>query len=151
MNRFHNRRQVPIFSFGFMALLLAGLVLVGCGGDRLSVVPVEGKVLYQGKPLEFGAVTFQPAAGPPASGAIQSDGSFRLSTYGNQDGAVPGMHKVAIVCFDSQRPDAPPPDPSAEPGLGKPLIPRKYLSADTSGLTAEVKSRNEPFEFTLTD
>ncbi len=149
MNQFPSRRQLR--SLWFLALLVAGPILAGCGGDRLTVAPVEGKVMYQGKPLEFGAVIFQPAAGPGASGTIQSDGSFCLSTYGNEDGAVLGTHKVAFSCFDSQRPDAPPPDPNAEPGLGKPLIPQKYLSAETSGLTAEVKSRNEPFEFVLTD
>lgn len=149
MNQFPSRRQLR--SLWFLALLVAGSILAGCGGDRLPVVPVEGKVTYQGKPLEFGAVIFQPAAGPGASGTIQPDGTFRLSTYGNEDGAVLGTHKVAFSCFDSQSPNAPPPDPSKEPGLGKPLIPRKYLSAETSGLTAEVKSRNEPFEFVLTD
>lgn len=149
MNRFRSRRRFPSFWLG--VILLACLAVAGCGGDQLPTAPVQGKVLYQGKPLQFGAVTFQPAAGPPASGAIQPDGTFRLSTYGNNDGAVLGMHKVAVSCFDSQRPDAPPPDPNAEPGLGKPLVPQKYLSADTSGLTAEVKSRNEPFEFQLTD
>ncbi|MDY0168420.1 MAG: hypothetical protein RBS80_17860 [Thermoguttaceae bacterium] len=149
MNRFLDERRSPFPWVG--TVLLVTLAIAGCGGDQLSTAPVQGKVLYQGKPLQFGAVTFQPAAGPPASGAIQSDGTFRLSTYGRNDGAILGTHKVAVSCFDSQRPDAPPPDPNAEPGLGKPLIPQKYLSADTSGLTAEVKSRNEPFEFQLTD
>ncbi len=149
MSRFPSKRKLR--SYWVLGFLVAGSFLAGCGGDRLPVAPVEGKVTYQGKPLEFGAVIFQPAAGPGASGTIQPDGTFRLSTYGNEDGAVVGAHKVAFSCFDSQSPDAPPPDPSKEPGLGKPLIPRKYLSAETSGLTAEVKSRNEPFEFILTD
>lgn len=149
MNRFLDGRRLLSFRLG--VILLAALALAGCGGDRLPTAPVQGKVLYRGRPLEFGAVTFQPAAGPPATGAIQSDGTFRLSTYGRNDGAILGTHKVAISCFESQSPDAPPPDPSAEPGLGTPLIPRKYLSGETSGLTAEVRSRNDPFVFELSD
>ena len=35
-----------------------------------------------------------------------------------------------------------PPDSDAEPRLGKPLVPQKYLSAHTRGLTAEVQARN---------
>ena len=35
---------------------------------------------------------FQPAVGPPANGAIGSDGTFHLTTYG--DGAVLGTHRV---------------------------------------------------------
>ena len=133
--------------------LVAALWLIagGCGGDRLSTAPVEGKVLYRGEPLEFGSVLFQPEAGPPATGTIGADGSFELSTYSNGDGAVIGKHRVSISCFESQGPNAPPPDPDREPGRGKPLVPRKYLRPETSGLTVEVKQDNEPFEFKLTD
>jgi hypothetical protein len=136
-----------------MGLLVAvlGLSLAGCGGGHPATAGVEGKVLYRGKPLEFGAVMFQPAAGPPASGQIQRDGTFRLSTYGSNDGAVLGAHKVSVSCLESQSPTAPPPDPNVEPGLGKPLIPAKYLNPETSGLTAEVKASNTPFLFELTD
>jgi hypothetical protein len=133
-------------------VLVLGLAVSGCGGSgRVAVAPVEGKVLYRGEPLKFGAVTFQPAAGPPATGKIQSDGTFHLSTYGQDDGAAVGKHQVTVTCMESQAPNAPPPDPNKEPGLGKPLIPQKYLSPQTSGLTAEVKDRNEPFVFELRD
>lgn len=134
-------------------LLLAGLWLPvgGCGGNRLSTAPVEGKVFYRDEPLKFGSVLFQPESGPPATGTVGADGSFELSTYGNGDGAVIGKHRVSIKCFESQDPNAPPPDPDREPGRGKPLIPRKYLRPETSRLRVEVKQDNEPFEFKLTD
>jgi hypothetical protein len=38
-----------------------------------------------------------------------------------------------------------------ERGLGLPLIPRKYLKFDTSGLNVQVKDRNESFVFQLCD
>lgn len=135
-------------------LLLASLAIAtaGCGGENeLPTAPIQGKVLYHGEPLKFGSVVFQPEAGPPATGTIAPDGSFELSTYGNGDGAVIGKHRVSISCFESQDPNAPPPDPNREPGRGRPLIPRKYLRPETSGLAVEVKKSNEPFEFKLTD
>lgn len=136
-----------------LALLsIAGLCLVaGCGGDRLPVAPAEGKVLYNDTPLEFGSVTFQPKAGPPARGTIQSDGTFVLSTYGTGDGAIIGPHEVRITCFESQRPGYEVDTSQEEAGVGKPLIPRKYANPGESGLKADVKEENEPFVFELTD
>jgi hypothetical protein len=125
------------------------LVAGGCGSNRPSMAPVEGKVVYQGKPLEFGSVLFQPDAGPPARGVIQSDGTFHLSTYRDGDGAALGVNRVQITCNDLQRPGAA--DTNHEPGLGKSHIPQKYARYDTSGLTVEVRARNEPVVFELTD
>jgi hypothetical protein len=116
---------------------------LGCGSNRLPTAPVEGKVLCDGKPLEFGGVLFQSDLGPPALGAIQPDGTFRLSTYRDGDGAVLGTHRVQISCYDVQHPDA---DAirRRETGVGKSLIPQKYTRYDSSGLAVEVRAHNEP-------
>jgi hypothetical protein len=128
------------------------MALAGCGGDRLPTAPVEGKILLGGKALEFGEVVFYPERGPPGRGNIGSDGTFHLSTYGHNDGAVVGKHRVEIKCYEKQRPgftrqkpiDGEEPDP-----FGKSLIPLKYASA-TSSLRAEVRPQdNEPFVFDL--
>lgn len=126
------------------------MVLLVAGCDRgPTMVPVAGKVLYNGKPLEFGSVTFQPPSGQPALGEIESDGTFVLSTYRLHDGAVIGQHKVRIACYESQRKDAP--QVPGEQTLGKLLIPSKYTFFDQSGFTAEVREAgNEPFVFELT-
>jgi hypothetical protein len=93
-------------------------------------------------------ITFQPPAGQPAQGEIQSDGKFALSTYKLNDGAVVGKHKIHIACYESQRPGtvkAP-----GEQSLGKLLIPEKYTLFDQSGFTAEVSAdRNEPYVFEM--
>ena len=131
---------------------MAGLCVAAGGcSDRLATAPVEGKVLYRGKPLQFGSVTFQPDLGLLATGIIGPDGSFRLSTYSDGDGAVIGTHQVRITCFESQAPNAPPPDPNREQSPGRSLIPRKYAGFGTSDLQAEVGSHNTPIEFELTD
>jgi hypothetical protein len=141
-----NRRRT---SEAITLAILTLLILTGCGKKQLPTAPVEGKVLYQGKSLTFGGVLFQPDDGPLARGKIEPDGTFRLSTYRDGDGAVLGKHRVQIACYETQRPEAKGQD-AVERGLGKPLIPRKYLRLDTSGLQAEVKEHNEPIVFELT-
>jgi len=111
-------------------------------------VPVSGKVTYNGQPLKFGSVTFQPRSGQPARGEIQNDGTFTLSTNKEGDGAAVGMHQVRIACYESQR--AAKPAGGGEQSLGKLLIPVHYTLFDQSKLTAEVKpDGNEPFVFEL--
>jgi hypothetical protein len=128
-----------------LALLFA---VLGAGCSQTpAVVPVAGKVLYNGEPLPFGMVMFQPEQGQAAQGDIQSDGTFQLSTYGPNDGAVPGQHKVSVRCFSNQKPGADGGD-SAAPG--KLLIPQQYTRFGMSGLTAEVKrGSNEPIVLEL--
>src|SRR5438045_7936151 len=79
------------------------VVLAGCNRGP-KMVPVTGKVIYNGRPLEFGVVMFQPPSGQPAQGKIQPDGTFNLSTYRLNDGVVLGKHKVRIACYESMRP-----------------------------------------------
>jgi len=129
------------------------MLLVGCKeSGKPKVVPIEGKVLYNGEPLKFGTVAFQPPRGQPARGMIRPDGTFTLSTYRPEDGVPLGHHKVRITSYSSY-------DPSnqrsgeqvGEQTLGKLLIPRKYTFFDQSGLAAEVAEEGgEPFVFELT-
>jgi hypothetical protein len=124
------------------------LAAAGCGRG-IATAPVEGKVLFQGRPLKFGSVIFQPEAGPPATGNIQPDGTFRLSTFRDGDGAVLGKHQVRITCFESQRPGAQQAVAQQELATGQALIPEKYASFATSELSVEVKAKNEPLVFDL--
>src|SRR5207253_2832886 len=75
-------------------LLCLLLVLAGCGGS--SVYRAGGKVVYpDGTPLPGGVVLCEPAeevktdgkAPPSVRGYIQPDGTFRLGTYKDDDGA----------------------------------------------------------------
>ena len=110
-------------------------LLTGCGSE-VELAPVEGRVLYNSEPLSFGSVMFQPPRGQPASGVIQSDGTFVLDTVGAGDGAAVGRNKVRVTCFEAQDPNAKP-DQFGE-GLGRSLIPKKYNQYDTSGIEVEV-------------
>ena len=134
------------------AIRVAGFLLVlattvGCNRGP-KMVPVTGTVRLNGRPLEFGVITFQPPAGQPAQGDIQTDGTFTLSTYKLNDGAIVGKHKVRIACYETQRPGTV--KGPGEQSLGKLLIPEKYTFFDQSGFTAEVSAdRNEPFVFEM--
>ncbi len=116
-----------------------------------QVVPVEGIVYYNDKPLPFGSVMFQPQMGQPAGARLDQDGSFKLSTFSEFDGAIVGQHKVKVNCYASQNPKFTNVNTGGEQTLGPVLIPEKYTYSDQSGLTAEVRPEgNEPFEFRLT-
>jgi hypothetical protein len=77
------------------------MVLAGCGGSEFDVAPAKGKVVCRGLPVSAGTVIFSPIAestagepGKPATATVQPDGTFVLSTYSEQDGAVIGKHRV---------------------------------------------------------
>lgn len=141
-----NRSNFPIV---LLLLALTTLIAFGCGKARRALAPVAGKVSYQGQPLRFGTVIFQPESGQYATGAIQSDGTFQMTTRGEGDGVAVGKNRVRIVCMEGQDPvktnAAKQKGGRGEAGLGQALIPEKYSSCDTSGLVIDVRpGANEP-------
>ena len=87
-------QRVPPRGLVFPAVLL---LAAGCGGGQRPV-KVEGVVTLDGKPLPAATVTFvPPEGGRPASGRSDADGSFRLTTFRSDDGAMPGDYKVIVV------------------------------------------------------
>jgi hypothetical protein len=130
------------------ALLVACLV-VQCGCSRRpAVVPVSGRVTLDGKPLGFGSVMIQPAAGPAARSTIGPDGTFTASTFVPGDGAIVGPAAVRVACYEQQRPGAPP--PQGELALGKSLVPEKYTQFETSGIGVTITAGMAPLEIELT-
>jgi hypothetical protein len=121
----------------------------GCGEEieRPETFPVQGRVTYQGKPVPRGTITFQSDDGQAAVGEIQPDGSYRLSTFEEGDGAVLGHHKVYIIADTSD----PGMIPGSSPGYTPPkdLIPKKYNRVETSGLEANVAEEAGMIDFDL--
>jgi uncharacterized sulfatase len=64
-----------------------------------KLVPVTGVVRLEGKPLEGATVTLLPVGdrGLPASATTQKDGSYRLATFQEGDGAMPGDYCVLVT------------------------------------------------------
>jgi hypothetical protein len=128
-------------------LATAFVTLVGCGGDHLKTAVVRGKVTCNGKPVPNGTISFIPTAGPTATGEIQSDGSFTLTTYRKDDGAVLGQHTVVIVAMEDMSTRL----PEARNPLPPPIVPEKYTSLATTDLRREVKDEVNQFSFDLVD
>ncbi|WP_428304112.1 hypothetical protein [Lacipirellula sp.] len=118
------------------------LVLSGCGGKSSQV---SGKVTLDGKPLERGTVGFTPInRGMRASGVIESDGSYTLST--NRDaGLESGEYTVTVV---SREPA--PPGSQGPPIPGPYITPQHYASEATSGLKFIVESGSNTIDLELT-
>ncbi len=86
--------------------LLVGMAGCDQSGAEYKVAKVKGTVSHQGKAVKGGSITFQPVAvegakagakGKPASAEVKDDGTFVLSTYGKEDGAVVGKHRVMYM------------------------------------------------------
>jgi hypothetical protein len=144
--------------------LMAGLlvVTVGCSEDDGVGVryPVSGTITYKGEPVPRGTVNFLPEAGTeirPASGEIQPDGSYKLTTQTPGDGAMAGKYKVAISAMEVNEADyksktgGTADQVAVAKASRKSLIPVKYSGTMTSGLSAEVSSSQRTFDFELTD
>jgi hypothetical protein len=122
------------------------LCVAGCGGGIPGLQRVTGKITVPGggppPKGEISVVRFEPVAGTQAegqakgaSGDIQPDGTFTLTTVQKNDGAFVGEYKV---CFTILK---------AYPN-GPSLVDPKFASAGTTPHTAKVtKGGKNYFEF----
>ncbi len=129
-----------------VCFVLVGALLVGLpactGGPR--TFPVKGTVMYNGKPVPKGTVLFTPVSGgPTATGQLNEDGTYRLTTYKPGDGALLGEYRVAIMAMEGPLQGDPPIAPP-------PIIPDKYSSLALSDLKANVQEGDNVCDFTLT-
>jgi hypothetical protein len=128
--------------FAFPSIALAFICLGtcwGCGSGQPilpDLIPVKGRVSYKGQPLTSGIIRFEPDGfGRMATGKMQSDGTYVLSTMKQADGVVAGIHKVFVT------------DP--DKSLAKDRTFKKFTQANSSGLTAEVSPEKTEFTFDL--
>lgn len=130
-------------------IVLAVILLSGCRRGP-EMVPVVGKIIYQGEPLAYGSVMFQPVGVEGAQTArskIASDGSFALWTTNEGDGVVVGTSRVRVTAFEAQRANATG-GKHEELALGKSAIPRRFQNFGTSGITIDV-SPDMPLPLTI--
>ena len=120
--------------YGLMFCLCA-LLLQGCGNQ----VAVSGKVTFSdGSPLTRGEVRFQTSTFM-ASGNIQPDGSYILSSLGKDDGIPAGTYTVTVTAYEAPS-DIAGKMPSDLPLVSaKSLIDLKYSSPQTSGMSVDVR------------
>jgi hypothetical protein len=84
-------------------LAILSLVLAGCGGDGLDRHRVRGTVTFEGKPVQFGAIFFEPTASAgkiaPTVYLPVRDGKYDA---GNK-GPVAGKYRVVVGGVDKSR------------------------------------------------
>jgi ribosomal protein S12 len=115
-------------------IAIACPTLMGCRDSKLKTFPTRGKVVFaDGTPVKVGTIECKSLQhGVQASGTIELDGTFSLTTYVQGDGAVAGSHQCVIVQF-IQTENIPNYKPST---LG--VVNRKHASYSTSGLHFDV-------------
>jgi uncharacterized protein (DUF2141 family) len=83
-----------------VAIGLLAITFVGCGGDGLNRVEIEGLVKAQNGPVKNASVQFIPQAGTPGEGAIgvaDDQGKFTVISSRDQDGGLPaGKYRVRV-------------------------------------------------------
>lgn len=142
------------------AALCVTLAVAGCSGDPNvpKLGKVYGKVTYKGKAVEGGHVVFTPAAGKggatgqAATGEIESDGTYDLTTFNTGDGAILGQHIVTVTITEKgyvmPRPKA---DGTIDYKLPKNEAPKRYATADKSPLRCTVVEGKQEFNLELKD
>ncbi len=123
------------------------VVVLGAGCGRSGLAPVSGQLVYpDGRPAKelAGCTVVFEATGPDgksmgATGEVDAEGRFEMSTNRAGDGAPVGVNKVAINPRWRGESDRPDPLPVLE----------KYANPDTSGLTVEVKPGSNPVTLTV--
>jgi hypothetical protein len=137
------------FHSGCKLLLVAAVVgllgLPGCGPKGPVRAKVSGTVKYKDGTIpqgEVAVIRFEPVNMGPgtkaASGGIQPDGSFQLTTMDPNDGAFPGDYKVCFTVkakYDATSPN---------------MVAPQYGAGATTPLTATVKAgEKNHFEYVI--
>src|SRR6267142_2428658 len=97
-----NACRTPRVRFGLVCLVASVCAaLIGCG-RKANVVPVSGRVVFDGQPLANVAINFGPLTGGldgayAAYGKTQSDGRYTLKLVDDgRRGAMVGKNRVTL-------------------------------------------------------
>ncbi len=104
-SRYVRGRRIAIAALGLGCLMFAS----SCGKSKipikgqLPVFPVSGQLTMGGQPLADAQVIFYPTEELPKGASTirphattEEDGTFRVSTYGLDDGAPAGSYRVTV-------------------------------------------------------
>jgi hypothetical protein len=81
---------------------VAMFVLTGCGQQGPEIAKASGVVTLGGAPLANARIMFHPIEGGArmSYGTSDESGNFSMSTFGMNDGALVGKHKVTVSKVD---------------------------------------------------
>lgn len=135
-----------------LTLGLATFLECGCSSKKIQmsgVYPVRGSVRVNGEPAEYANVVLVPADSNSqvrkAFGSVDKEGSFKLSTERQFDGAEPGEYFVTVSWSKPKNPKI------SESDDGPELLPAKYQDPQKSGLKVVIEPHDnqlQPFELT---
>jgi hypothetical protein len=145
--------------FGWLLCLCAILLTAGCGGKGA----VSGKVLYQGKPVPAGTVSFVLEGGGVVSSLIGEDGSYTIQNVPSgtvkitvetasarppsaQEGRGPKAPKAPEFMMKYSKEKDP---KAAERGKRYVPIPEQYSDPARSNLTYVVKSGKQEHDIDM--
>jgi hypothetical protein len=160
-----------------VGVILFSIAVLGCGsgGKGPRIAAAGGTLTYKGAPVADATVLISPAKGPVAMAITDAQGKFTCFT-GATRGAVVGDAKVSVrvpipageggsTVLDSQSKDAKSgadfmskmaqsqydrTKKGSEKGkVAKSLLPEKYSSPETSGLTVKVSADASKNNFEL--
>lgn len=148
-----------MYRMRFITLGVLFALLSGCSDEEMKpTFPIEGKVTYKGKPAKGAVVSFHPlgdnATAKPQilpTADCEDDGSFRLSTYMQHDGAPEGDYAVTIFwAAPTKAVEEEDEGDEEERGETINLLPHLYSHKDTTTLKYTVKAGpNEPANFDI--
>ena len=126
-----------------MLILFTGIVAIVTVGCERGTAPVQGKVVFADNKAvaielaEFVITMESTEQKLSATGTIQPNGTFLLSTFEKGDGAMPGTYRVAIT---------PPIAALISDGpMPKPIIDSRYGKLKTSTLEVTVEPGKNEF------
>lgn len=135
-----------------LPLLACVLSAAGCGKAEPKtkpVFPVHGSVVFNGKSPVGATVIFHPLPydrlSTPSRGMVKADGSFKLTTYGAEDGAPEGEYAVTFYWPGKRTGKA----ASEEEEIPPDQFGNRYLDAAASKYKVTVKAgenKLEPFQ-----
>ncbi|MDX1948269.1 MAG: hypothetical protein SFU86_22955 [Pirellulaceae bacterium] len=133
------RWSLPVVA-GWLALV------AGCqpADDGPPLVPIEGRVLFEGQPLEGATIALIPIGetkGQGGTARTDAEGKFVLKTPdGKRTGGMPGQYQVRVSKLVN--PDGStyilPPDVSPIDSAGRELLPPAYSDLGQLRLQADV-------------
>jgi hypothetical protein len=156
-----------------MVSVVASTLVTALGGcsskpARPATYPVTGTVTWKGAPLAGATVVLVPTTQglEAAVGVTDAQGKFKVTTYGGGDGAQAGQYGVKVSKYDSATPAGETPareiTPEEEQALefatderpmppARNLLPKKYESETTSGITHTVGKGPTTLDIVIND
>ena len=132
MNRSPTRRLRTAWALSVWALA------TGSCSSRTgpALNPVTGSAVFEGRPAAGAVLTFHRVGDPDKQNlphaVVAADGSFIVTTFVRGDGAAAGRYAITVIWRKKGQ-------GHGDDDGGKFVLPLRYLSPETSGLTVEVK------------